>query len=362
MKNVNQLQTNPSLLYNAQVATGEQTMDPNGMMGLDQFGMPYQGSGGSGGGGANGYNPNFVPSTLKRLQNAPEGSDSWKILQGIQTNQDPLTVKQLFRTGDYDPETLKIIDQQVDDAYNESALMERNDMAGMNQPAQQTAMQKWMSENGLINPMDTYSGDTLPGDIDTKGLEMKAVAPNLRMAEAAGIANRANTARADDFTSQLNAAKTEQYGADADVLKNMFASRVGAPAAVAPNRTLFDSHQKYNDASGHWEDIPAKGAASAQQQGTPVQKQALMRMLTHFMGVGGNSTSQQRQIGRQQAAAQRDAGRDRAYQQEAQERARNAPGLMRELAARDLAKQGRTPARDAQRAVYRYMQQGGMPR
>jgi hypothetical protein len=373
MKNVNQLQTNPSLLYNAQVATGEQTMDPNGMMGLDQFGMPYQGSGGGGGGGANGYNPNFVPSLLNRFKQAAPGTPGATIWTGISSNQDPTTVKLSFRDPKlgYDDNTITMLDKQVDDAYNESALMERNNLAGQNQPAQQTAMQKWMSENGLINPMDTYSGDTLPGDVDTKGLEMKAVAPNLRMAEAAGIANRANTARADDYTSQLNAAKTGQYQADAGVLKNMFASRgpqpLPVPGAVGPDTGV--SRPAPND----WDVIPGGSGTSMrdaavrkppaqQQQGTPGQKQALMRMLTHFMGVGGNSTGQQRQLAQQQAAAQREAGRDRAYQQEAQERARNAPALQRMFAAGQLTNQGRTPARDAQRAVYRYMQQGGMPR
>jgi hypothetical protein len=380
-KNLNQLQTNPSVLYNAQVATGQQTMDPNALMGLDATGSPYLGGGGGGGGG-NGYNPNFTTSLLDSLATSAPGTPGNLIYTGIKTKKSPIDIKLGFRdNGTYDTDTLKVLDQQVDDAFNEYSLAQRNAVAGANQPAQATPIQEWMNKNGLINPMDTYSGETLPGDVDVTGAAMRAVAPNLRMAEDAGIANRANSLRTDSLTGQLNAAKSGQYGADADVVSRFLSQPRSAPQAPAYDPTtqgagaLQEGGLYTNPGNGTAalftpNAAPQQGASPRQQTaygrnaptstGNPAVKQAMMRMITHAMGVGGNQTTKQRQLAQQQTAARRDADRDAAYQRQYQERAKNSPANIRELAARDLAAQGRTPARDAQRTILRYMQQGGL--
>lgn len=351
-KGLNALQTSPMTAYNAMVAMGVPTMSQNSLMGLDSSGMPYQGSGGSGGGGANGYNPNFVPSTLRRLQNAPEGSDSWKIWQGIQTGQDPLEVKKLFLGGDYDPDTLAAINKQVDDAYNESALMERNDLAGMNQPAQQTPIQKWMDENGLINPMETYNADNLPPEVDPSGGTRGAEA---LMAQATGIGKGIkgiNDERRglEDKAKLSNLVRTAQLA----LLKGQAQETTGPghpyvnPSTGAPvnmagdmtaQRTAITPRDRVDTgAGGGWAGAflrPIRDAvAQRDNPGGDVDRMSHLRRQSRLQEGAKRRTVEQAQ------------GYDQAYR-----------AALAGLASRG----GRTPARDAQRAIYRYMQQGGMP-
>jgi hypothetical protein len=365
-KGMNTLQGDPMTAYLAMVNGGVPTMNQNSLMGLDSSGLPYQGSGGSGGGGgANGYNPNFVPSVINRLKNSAPGSYGATIWEGINSNKGAIDIKQEFHDPKYgyDTDTLHMLDTEVDNAYNELSLMERNDMAGMNQPAQQTPIQKWMDENGLINPLETYSPDNLPGDIDTTRSDQESVAAQNRylgqadkydqLAKTASkaIGKRALWGLDTEGVLQQGQADAARTGAE-DMMGRIFGTGGAPAAAVAPNRTLFDSHQKYNEATGHWEDIPAKGAAPVGQSRKPLPMQV--------------PPGQGNQILKKRAAEQKQAQWQAAVYQRSAESARqkaqeNSGDGYRQLIANQIAKSGRTPARDAQAAIVRYMRSGGMP-
>ena len=362
-KNLAQLQTNPSFAYNAMVATGQPTMDLNGLLGLDANGNPYMGSGGGGGGGGGGYNPNFMTNNLDALRNAPEGSPENLIYTGITTGQSPLAIKRSLREGGaYDTETLKVVDQQVDDAFSEYAGAQRNQMAGMNQPAQQTPVQEWLAKNGLINPTTQYTANDLPADVDVGWAGMQggklaqdaiteATATGARIKgindQRTGLRDKAvtnNAARnaqlyfleqnAEDMMKRPGTTGGISY--DAKTGKPIYAdfTRNGQHTTIAPKQ-LMDTGDVGGWAGGFLR--PIRDAAA--QTVNPTGDVARMAMLRRA------SQAQERRKADLVASARSAPAYDQA---------------VRQLAAQQVQAQGRTPARDAQRALINYMRQGTM--
>lgn len=396
VKNLNNLQTLPSLLYNAQVATGQQTMDPNALMGLDQSGMPYMGGGGGGGGGGgNGYQQVFTTPYLDALSSSQDPDEQF-IYQAIQSGaSSPLAIKAKIRANHPEllGEQLYPYNDTVDAAFKENAASQRNQMLGATATGERTPAQEWMAKNGLINPMDTYGPDNLPGDINVGANDVNvagAASDALKMATSTG----ANIKRLNDERRGLQDKATVANGiGDVKHLLqqeaiNRYLGNKGAVQQATEAPMGGNDMATARAAMSQQADVNAQQSNPNATPAVPVQGPLAQRppyASATFAGppqhvdtgaTGGWAGGWMRPV-RDAAARQLNPGGDVARMAmlkraaAAQERrkadlAQSAQAAtqyggqgLRMIAADRLQQQGRTPARDAQRAVLRYLQQQG---
>lgn len=392
-KNLAQLQTNPSLLYNAMIATGQPTMDMNQLSGFDQYGMP---TGGGGGGGANGYQSVFTTPYLDSLQQSGDPDQQW-IYDGVINGGNPLSIMAEIkkRHPEFLPEDLQPYSDAINKAFTENAEGTRNQLRGAEQSTAQTPIQEWLSKNGLVNPMEQYTADNLPGDVDVSGAGMEA-AKSAQDAVNAAASTGAHIKALNDERSGLRdkavvangIRDVKQLGME-QAVKRYLEDPTGGTGEVQPNGVpAWQTKERtkpgakgapasmggisYDAKTGEpiYADIPGPGGQHNiydPSQGAPRQDTG---------DVGGWGGGWMRPI--RDAAAQRfnpsgdvarmamlkraAAGQERRKQNLVRS-AQAAPAYeqaMRQLAAHNVQQTGRTPAGDAQQAILRYMQQGGL--
>jgi hypothetical protein len=381
-KSINAILRDPTTAYEAMVATGQQTMNPNALMGLDASGMPLGsnmwlggGGGGSGGGNNFGFKPVFTTPTLDRLQGAPDRI-SQLIMSGVQNNQPGWKIKQDVLNSPEgkamagDQMTSGGVMNDIDNATKEWGDKNRNDLLGqfaqMNQQSQQSELQKWMDKNGLINPLQQYTADTLPGDVQPVADMMGAAASNpySRMAQQASDSARGNYNQLWDIRDQARQSKQNDWATVGAAARN--AANVPFNPAM-PGTVATGPPVSYNDAvrsgfrSQPGEATGIKSTAPNRPQLSQDQRGAMARLVGNAARVVGRSNSGYTQDQRQQTgAARRAQQQNQAYADEYQRQGQDANNMVRFLVARDVGNQGRTPARDAQRAVINYLRSGGL--
>jgi len=290
------------------------------------------------------------------LKNSPAGTPGNLIYTGIRTNQSPVDIKlSLRKDGAYDTDTLKVLDQQVDDAFNEFSAAQRNQLAGANQPAQRTPIQEWLDKNGLINPAQQYTAESLPADVNVDWAGMqggKAQQDAFNEATMTGrkigninderqalqnkakVSNLVRTAQLSLLQGQADDRTNAPYVNPSTGAPVNFAGNMSAQANAITPRPRVDT-----GAVGGWLGAvtrPVKDAAAqVLNPGGDVARMAMLKAAARAQE-------------RRKTNLVRSVQSAPAYDQ-----------AVRQLAAQQVQQSGRTPARDAQRVLLNYMRQGG---
>lgn len=355
--NLMKLMWDPRVRMEAMLETGQPTMDLNAWGGLNPDGTPYTGDGGAGGGGGgggNGYNPNFIPKYLNALKGSSDPV-SKAIGEQIELGEDPAAIMtRLEKTypewkNDYNGETYKRYYDLAQKAFDDKFNVDKNEVAGLNQPAVQTPVQKWAAQYGYVDPTLQYDENNLPSDVDLSSIDAyntRAATNDKEMDTHLGALQR-----------MLRRTPTEE-----GVGTGGFFSRLGDVVGAAAQRrqappALPGQKARYAGVNlgGRVTGTAPTGYAAGDA------KQRAQEVMGRFLNTAKSKREERNApVREQRRGLEKQIKFEQGLRQSNERNRSDYEGAMRRFAGRQLQAQGRTPARDANRVVIEYLRRGGL--
>lgn len=348
---VTKLMSNPAFLQLVAGQTGADTYDFGQIAGeipYFQGGVGTGGGGGAGYGGGSGYGQQAVYTT-KWSDAAANSQDPYEqgIYQAIMGGQSPVSViNGLADPNRADP----ITDPDELDRYNAmaNAIFEEQDGArrAAMQPQGLTPQQEWSLKTGQPDPSRLYGADDLPADVDLSGLTsmLKGLRSQGRDAAAQGrtLANAAPHEPNNRFLL------FDQDQADGGTGNPLFRPSAPTPTNAGRAATAALSVGRPIGRGSGFVPPPAANGAEPKQMAT-------RRNGFDIFGQGGGLANQQaRQAKRDEATAAKNRSK------RIKKNADTIDVGVRQLAANDLARQGRTPLRESQNAQLKFLRDMGI--